>query len=199
MISLIKQIQNHQIGSEEFKEKYLYKTELQEICRKLNLNSSGTKNDLNQKIIRYLNNEKQISTTSTNNKLNSKLTNSTKIIDGVKLNQELRNFMAKHYGLDSFKFSKQMAVTIRTAKLNNNSNITVQTLIDIQDGKTTVNTDKDDVSYQWNQFVKDFCADPINKDIDTKLVMAAKLWKIAKTQKSKKYTRELFEYLSYIK
>ncbi|MFD1418308.1 SAP domain-containing protein [Companilactobacillus keshanensis] len=192
----IKSIQNHQTNVESFTEKYFYKTDLQKICSHLSLNTSGTKNDLNHRIIKYLMYTKQDESGEYHDRtLDSKITYSTKIIDGVKLNQELRDFMSTHYHMATFKFSKEMAVIIRDAKSKNDSSITIQTLIDIHDNKIKVNTDKDNVSYQWNQFVKDFCLDPKNKNIGNKLIVASNLWKIAKNKRKKIYTRELFKYL----
>jgi hypothetical protein len=192
----IKDIKNYHLSQNEFESMYFYKTELQTICRNLNLNTSGTKFDLNQRIIKYLNHDPQTNgPSSQHNGITTDLKLSTKIINGVKLNQQLRNFMANYYGKETFKFSKEMAVTFRETKANNDSSITIQTLIDINDGKVSVNTDKDDASYQWNQFVKDFCADPATKPIQNKLKSAAILWKLVKTKADKRYSHNLLKYL----
>ncbi|MFC6176926.1 SAP domain-containing protein [Companilactobacillus huachuanensis] len=192
----IEQFKNHQITQSDFEKEYFYKTDLQKICRSLKLNTSGTKYDLNQRIIKYLNHETQTSIINTKNKvINSDLTLDSKIIDGVRLNQKLRDFMSKYYRTDSFKFSKEMAVIIRNARTDNNPDITIQSLIDINDGKIKVNTQKDDVSYQWNQFVKDFCADPDTNKFSNKLSTAASLWNIVKSKADKKYSNSLLKYL----
>ncbi len=89
-----------------------------------------------------------------------------------------------------------MAVAIRQAKHQDNTTMTIQTLIDIHDGKVKIDTHEDDRSYQWNQFGKDFCANPINKQRQTKLQDAAKLWKIIRDGDSEKvYRTSLLKYL----
>ncbi len=68
----------------------------------IRFDNSGTKNDLNTRILRYLNNEKQIAVTKYQSKNTIlQLTPSTRIIDGVKLNQNLREFMVKDFCADS--------------------------------------------------------------------------------------------------
>ncbi|MBL3530552.1 hypothetical protein JMJ99_04155 [Companilactobacillus zhachilii] len=192
----IEDIKNYHLSQNEFETMYFYKAELQTICRNLNLNTSGTKFDLNQRIIKYINHEPQSNSLSyQHHAIATDLKLSTQIINGVKLNQQLRTFMADHYGKESFKFSKEMAVTIRETKANNDSSITIQTLIDINDGKLSVNTYKDDASYQWNQFVKDFCADSATESIHNKLKSAAILWKLVKNTADKHYSHELLKYL----
>lgn len=192
----IDDIKNHKLSQNEFEKMYFYKTELQVICRNLKLNSSGTKYDLNQRIIKFINHESQFNNIPPHhNAITTDLKLSTKIIDGVKLNHQLRVFLANYYQQETFKFSKAMAVTFREAKVNNDASITIQTLIDIHDGKISVNTDKDDSSYQWNQFVKDFCADPNTKSINNKLKSAAFLWKLVKSTSDKNYSHRLLKYL----
>ncbi|GEO63367.1 SAP domain-containing protein [Companilactobacillus nantensis] len=193
----IDSIKSRQITQTDFESKYFYKTELQSICRSLDLNTTGTKYDLNKRIINYLNSETQpIIVMKKQHTVSKVLTLDTSIIDGVKLNQTLRDFLAQHYHQEFFKFSKEMAVAIRNAKKTNDSTVTIQTLIDIHDRKLLIDTKKDDVSYQWNQFVKDFCADSATQKFSNKLKSAAILWKIVKNQPDKRYSHQLLKHLS---
>ncbi|GEL15946.1 hypothetical protein [Pediococcus cellicola] len=55
----------------------------------------------------------------------TELTLTTKILDGVKLNAQLRAFLETYYKTPHFKFSKQMAVAIRQAKHQDNTTMTI--------------------------------------------------------------------------
>ncbi|WP_125766726.1 SAP domain-containing protein [Lapidilactobacillus wuchangensis] len=167
----------------QFQNQYYYRTELQQICRELSLPVAGTKAELNQRIINFLSGKVQPkSARVVSNQLQAPLTLTTKVLSGVKLNQSLRQFMAAYYGRSQIKFNKAMAVAIRQVKAEQDESFTVADLLAIYEGRRQVDTSQDDPSYQWNQFLKDYCADPHNQQVANKLAAAAKLWQQIKTQ-----------------
>lgn len=177
------------MSGKEFLSFYNYRSDLQKICREMNLPTSGTKADLNERIVAFLDGKPiQNSVRTTNKTISTPLTLMTRVIDGVKLNADLREFMEKHFQIEKIKFNKSMAVAIRKAKAENDGSIDVQYLCDIYQGTVMIDTSKDDKSYQWNQFLKDFCTDPNNAEIKDKLSVAAEQWQTVKLQSgSKKY------------
>lgn len=50
----------------------------------------------------------------------------------------------------------------------------------------------DNSTYQWNQFLKDFCADESSNNYSNKLNVAAILWKEVRYLKNKKIYSEQF-------
>lgn len=66
----------------------------------------------------------------------------------MKLNQDLRQFMADYYQQAPIKFSKAMAVAIRQANATQDTEFKVADLLAIYEGRQVVDTSYDDHSYQ---------------------------------------------------
>ena len=65
--------------------------------------------------------------------------------------------------------------------------------MDVYYGKKTYAT-YDKSALQWNQFVKDFCADEMTAEFGNRLSAAEALWKIVReSDREKKYSRALLE------
>lgn len=186
---------------EEFKSKYFYKTELVKMCREWGLPTYGTKAELNQYIIRYLSGIAASDIKQKRRPVSGKalsveeITVDTPLVgSGFKFNKAARSFFCNYLGKSKFSFTKSMAVTMRKAEVENDTSVTVGDLIHlVKDGGSIVSPGTpEEATYQWNTFVKDFCADPANQHYVNKLKVAAILWKkVRNSNTSKKYSHGL--------
>lgn len=189
---------NRNSSVEEFKEKYWYKIDLQRICHNLGLPTYGTKYELTQYICQYLSG-KNISEIKPNRKRRKDvnlcakdITLETRILSsGFRLNKEARKFFCKYYNVEKFSFNKAMGIKMREIERTQNGNATVKDLIDAYENTNKFKANEES-TYQWNNFVKDFNADPLSKEYISRMKVAAILWqKIKESSKDKKYSRKL--------
>lgn len=189
-----------ELSVETFKNFYWYKTELVKICKDNHLPTYGTKAELNQYIIQYLNGipQSQIKVVRTNTQTSSlkaeQINSQTKLLaSGFSLNAEARNFFANYFQIDKFSFKKAMAIKMRQVQSEHDDSATVQDLIDAyQNGISTDN--KEEHTYQWNNFVKDFNRDERSKDYSQKMKVAAIIWsKVRDSQMEKVYSPKLID------
>ncbi|NOU75387.1 SAP domain protein [Paenibacillus sp. LMG 31458] len=193
------------LSIQEFERHYWYKQELNDICRKYNISPTGTKAELEEKIKKLLHGDEIIDHRLSNTMIRKKqqlteLSLSTKLIpDGFKFNQKAREFFANYYNKPKFSFTKEMATALREAERHGNTEMTVTYLIKVYEDKNKFES-KEESTYQWNKFVKDF-----NKDSKTKFIkqdrmkIAAQLWKQVRDNPGKKqYSSSLIEeYLNH--
>jgi hypothetical protein len=99
------------ISLNDFKKSYWLKSELQQLCRTLGLSTSGSKIDLSKSIEFFLETgkiaDKNKSSQIKIEKMPTNLTSKTKITQGFKLNQNLRDFFISKLG-DKFHFNECM-------------------------------------------------------------------------------------------
>ncbi|UQS81781.1 SAP domain-containing protein [Bombilactobacillus folatiphilus] len=199
---------NAQLSSQTFSKFYWYKTELQQICRHYALPTYGTKAELTQYIyafldgtppsaihsVRHYRTKIKTALTTEQISLNTKLLHS-----GFALNNEARQFFANYFGVSHFSFRKSMAVKMREVARTNDTNTTVSDLIQALQAPS-INTFTEQ-TYQWNHFVKDFCADPWSQNYKQSLKAAAILWRIVRdSDQPKVYQHELLvRYASSLK
>lgn len=183
---------------EEFSKYYWYQKELSMICKSLNLKNKGTKQELNNIIKEYFNGNyiKNNIIKKTNTTINycDNITIDTPLLScGFSLNKKFREYFSNLTGISPFKFNADMATALRKVKNENNTTFTIKDLLDVYYGNS--NYAKYDKSVcQWNQFLKDFCNDPISLNYSNKLKAASILWKKVKNSSSEKiYTRKLLE------
>lgn len=186
----------------EFNNTYFYKTELQKICKQYQLPTYGTKAELETYIQKYLSGIPASEIIQIRNKvkrtspLNSnQITIKTKLLDSdFSLNKEACQFFADYFNVAEFHFKKTMAVKLREVQKNNDCHATVMDLINALEDNHITQDNADESSYQWNNFVKDFCASPKSKRFNQKLAVAAILWQDAKNQPgSKRYNDNLIQ------
>ena len=85
-----------------------------------------------------------------------------------------------------------MAVIKRQAETDRDMSITVGDLINQclkLNSSNSFSKSKEESTYQWNNFVKDFCKDPDSKLFSNKLKVAAVLWQHVKTSDQPKLYR----------
>lgn len=182
---------------DDFIKHYWYKKDLVAICRYLNSDSSGTKQDLNAHIQEYFkgNQVKQLKVSKSSKRVAVlTLTPSTSLLDcEFAFNQRFRDYFSTQTGIKPFKFTADMAAAWRQVKKEENQDFTLQDMLDVYYQKP--NTIRyDHAACEWNQFVKDFCADKKSQQFSNRLKVAAVLWGIVKNSTQDKiYRTELVE------
>ena len=173
------------LTSAEFKEYYFLKEELKEFCRNEGLKVSGSKNQLEMRIIYYLDTGKSLDE-SKNKKNKDNLTNINKTtfskeitLDSIlgedfKCSEDKREFFEKEIG-KRFKFKVKFQKWLKS-----NPDKTYQDAInayyDIQNSKDKTKIDK---QFQCNQYIRDFFEDNKGKTLND----AIKCWNYKKSQK----------------
>ncbi|MGO5579849.1 SAP domain-containing protein [Streptococcus constellatus] len=191
---------------QEFSHYYWYRTELADICKQLGLEYSGIKTELEEEIKQYFagNVVQKKVPLKTKKKQGIELTLDTPLLScGFAFNTRFREFFAQQTGVSSFKFTADMAAAWRKVKAEKDVEFTLRDMLAIYQGQSTY-AKYDNTSCQWNQFVKDFCADKNNAAFQQKLKVAAILWqkvkhstapKVYHQQLVKNYWDDIFMYL----
>ena len=191
---------------QEFSHYYWYRTELADICKQLGLEYSGIKTELEEEIKQYFagNVVQKKVPLKTKKKQGIELTLDTPLLScGFAFNTRFREFFAQQTGVSSFKFTADMAAAWRKVKAEKDVEFTLRDMLAIYQGQSTY-AKYDNTSCQWNQFVKDFCADTSNASFQPKLKVAAILWqkvkhstapKVYHQQLVKNYWDDIFMYL----
>lgn len=179
---------------QEFSHYYWYRTELADICKQLGLEYSGIKTELEEEIKQYFagNVVQKKVPLKTKKKQGIELTLDTPLLScGFAFNSRFREFFAQQTGVSSFKFTADMAAAWRKVKAEKDVEFTLRDMLAIYQGQSTY-AKYDNTSCQWNQFVKDFCADKNNAAFQQKLKVAAILWqKVKHSTASKVYHQQL--------
>ncbi len=178
---------------EEFSRYYWYREELSQICRQLGIAHSGTKQELNHNIEAYFSGyripEKKV---RPHKPTVDTLTLNTPLLDcGFSFNAKFREFFSTQTGVENFKFTADMAAAWRKVKLEQNHIFTLQDMLDICNHKSDY-AKYDHSTCEWNQFLKDFCADERNSHLQNKLQAASVLWnEVRNTSLPKVYSHDL--------
>lgn len=176
------------LDSQTFKEYYYLKEELVDFCRKNNLQATGGKAELTERIAEFLETGKVIFTTQNNTKTNipDVITLNTKIESNFVCSEKHRAFYQKQIG-NSFSFN-----VLFQKWLKNNSGKTYQESIvayyqilkDKKERKTATTIDK---QFEYNTYIRDFFKDNKNKSLE----QAITCWKYKKSIKGhNRYERE---------
>ena len=112
---------------------------------------------------------------------------------GFSFNSKFREYFSVVTGVLPFKFTADMATAWRKVKRQNDLSFTIQDMLKVYYGKSDY-AKYDNSVCQWNQLLKDFCADEISCNYSNKIQVAAILWKEVRDSKNKKvYSRELIK------
>ena len=178
---------------EEFNKYYWYREELSQICKSLGLEYRCTKKELNYIIEQYFKGNKVEKYLSKGKKSQSEdITLETPLLNcGFSFNQKFRDYFSAVTGVSPFKFNADMATAWRKVKSDNDKEFTIQDMIKIYYGESDY-AKYDNSTCQWNQFLKDFCADEHSNNYSNKLKVAAILWKEVRNSKNEKiYSKQL--------
>ena len=182
------------LKSEDFKEFYFLKEELKDFCKREGLKVSGSKNQLEERIIYYLDTGKSLdkckasgnkyNSNSNNlqlNKSNLKKENSSDKItldsvlgENFKCSENKREFFEKEIG-KGFKFKVKFQKWLKSNP-DKTYKDAIYAYYDIQNSNEKTPIDK---QFQYNQYIRDFFED----NDDKKLEEAIKCWKYKKSLK----------------
>ena len=178
---------------DQFNKYYWYREEISQICKSLGLEYRGTKQELNHIIEEYFKGnlikksprkkvKKQVDTISLYSPL---------LECGFSFNAKFREYFVAVTGISPFKFTADMATAWRKVKSEKDGNFTIQDLLKVYYGQSDY-AKYDHAVCQWNQFLKDFCADENSGHYSNKLKVAAILWKeVRDSDKEKIYSDNL--------
>ena len=187
---------------DEFNKYYWYRDELSQICRSLGLEYRGTKQELNDIIEQYFKgNLIKKPSVKRNKKRVEVVTLDTPLLEcRFAFNAHFREYFSTLTGVSPFKFTADMATAWRKVKREHDLSFTIQDMLKVYYG------DSDYAKYdhsvcQWNQFLKDFCADENSRNYSNKLKVASILWKEVRNSSNEKvYSKNLMnEYADKIK
>ena len=184
---------------DEFNKYYWYREELSQICKSLGLEYRCTKKELNYIIEQYFMGNKVEKYLSKGKKSQTEvITLETPLLYcDFSFNQKFRDYFSAVTGVSPFKFNADMATAWRKVKSDNDKEFTIQDMIKIYYGESDY-AKYDNSTCQWNQFLKDFCADEYSNNYSNKLKVAAILWKEVRDSKNKKiYSQGLLKEYSY--
>ena len=175
------------LKSAEFKEYYFLKEELKDFCKKEGLKVSGSKNQLEERIIYYLDTGKSLDNSrSIENKNNYSKSNSNKAttyeeitLDSIlgenfKCSEDKREFFEKEIG-KGFKFKVKFQKWLK-ANPDKTYQDAINAYYELQNSKEKTKIDK---QFQYNQYIRDFFDDNDDKTLND----AIKCWKYKKSIK----------------
>ena len=181
------------ISFDEFNKYYWYREEISQICKSLGLEYRGTKQELNHIIEQYFKgNLIKKSSIKTTKKQVENITLDTPLLEcGFSFNAKFREYFSTLTGISPFKFTADMATAWRKVKSEKNIKFTIEDLLKVYYGKSDY-AKYDNSVCQWNQFLKDFCADENSRNYSNKLKVASILWKeVRNSEKEKIYSKNL--------
>ena len=178
---------------EQFNKYYWYREEISQICKSLGLEYRGTKQELNHIIEAYF--KGNLIKKSPRKKVKKQVENislySPLLECGFSFNAKFREYFVAVTGISPFKFTADMATAWRKVKSEKDGNFTIQDLLKVYYGQSDY-AKYDHAVCQWNQFLKDFCADKHSGRYSNKLKVAAILWKeVRDSDKEKIYSDNL--------
>ena len=178
---------------EQFNKYYWYREEMSQICKSLGLEYRGTKQELNHIIEAYF--KGHLIKKSPRKKVKKQVENisldSPLLECGFSFNAKFREYFAAVTEISPFKFTADMATAWRKVKSEKDGNFTIQDLLKVYYGQSDY-AKYDHSVCQWNQFLKDFCADKNSGHYSNKLKVAAIIWKeVRDSDKEKRYSDNL--------
>ena len=184
---------------DEFNKYYWYREEISQICKSLGLEYRGTKQELNHIIEQYFKGNliKKSSIKNTKKQVEN-ITLDTPLLEcGFSFNAKFREYFSALTGISPFKFTADMATAWRKVKSEKNIKFTIEDLLKVYYGKSDY-AKYDNSVCQWNQFLKDFCADENSRNYSNKLKVASILWKeVRNSEKEKIYSKNLLTEYAY--
>lgn len=162
---------------EEFNDYYFLKEELKDFCRKEGLRVSGSKQDLEKRIVHYLATGEELKEVKVKNFSKnsvSEITLDSKLGENFKCGEDKRAFFEREIG-KGFKFKVKFQKWLK-ANPDKTYADAVEAYYEIQNSGEKTKIDK---QFQYNQYIRDFFEDNDDKSLDD----AIKCWKYKKSIK----------------
>ena len=179
------------LNPDEFKEYYFLKEDLKDFCRSEGLKVSGSKQDLEKRIVYYLSTGKPLKeipakSVSCNGSIELKL--DSKLGENFKCSEDKRVFFEKHIG-KGFKFKVKFQKWLKSNP-DKTYREAIEAYCEIQNSKEKTEIGK---QFQYNQYIRDFFEDNDDRSLDD----AIKCWKYKKGLKGhNRYEKSDLEILS---
>ena len=162
---------------EEFSQYYFLKEELKDFCRLEGLKVSGSKGDLENRIVHYLSTGEKLNEPAIKQHSNESLSEialDTKLGENFKCSEDKRAFFEKEIGKGfKFKVSFQKWLKANPDKTYGDAIVAYH---EIQNSKEKSKIGK---QFQYNQYIRDFFEDNEDKSLDD----AIKCWNYKKSIK----------------
>ena len=166
------------LKSEDFKEYYFLKEELKEFCRANGLKVNGSKSELEERIIHYLDTGKSLEPQKVKiapkNSSHEMISLESRIGENFKCSEDKRKFFEKEIG-KGFKFKVKFQKWLK-ANPNKTYEDAINAYFEIQNSNEKTKIDK---QFQYNQYIRDFFED----NDDKTLKEAIECWKYKKSLK----------------
>ncbi len=162
---------------EEFKNYYFLKEELKDFCRKEGLKVSGSKQDLENRIIHYLATGEELEekiTRKHSNELPSNITLDSQLGENFKCSEDKREFFENVIGR-GFKFKVKFQKWLK-ANPDKTYRDAIAAYYELQNSNEKTEIGK---QFQYNQYIRDFFEDNKDKSLDD----AIKCWNYKKSIK----------------
>jgi hypothetical protein len=175
---------------EEFQEYYFLKEELKEFCRSEGLKVSGSKDDLEKRIIHYLSTGEELKESSVRKcsaETSKEITLDSRLGENFRCSEDKREFFECHIG-KGFKFKVKFQKWLK-ANPDKTYRDAIDAYYEIQNSG-----EKSEIGrqFQYNQYIRDFFEDNEDKSLDD----AIRCWKYKKSIKGhNRYERSDLEAL----
>ena len=168
---------NRNLKPDEFKDYYFLKEELKDFCRSEGLKVSGSKQDLENRIIHYLSTGEELVEDSIKkypNETLSEISLDSKLGENFKCSEDKREFFEKEIG-KGFKFKVKFQKWLK-ANPDKTYRDAIAVYYEIQNSKEKTKIGK---QFQYNQYIRDFFENNADKSLDD----AIKRWNYKKSLK----------------
>ena len=165
------------LSPDEFKEYYFLKEDLKDFCRSEGLKVSGSKGELENRIVHYLSTGEKLVETSTKHSSNenvSEISLDSPLGENFKCSEDKRRFFENKIG-KGFKFKVKFQKWLK-ANPNKTYGDAIEAFYEIQNSKEKTDIGK---QFQYNQYIRDFFENNNDKSLDD----AIKCWKYKKSLK----------------
>ena len=162
---------------EEFKDYYFLKEELKDFCRSEGLKVSGSKQDLENRIIHYLSTGEELvedSIKHSSNEVPSEISLDSKLGENFKCSEDKREFFERKIG-KGFKFKVKFQKWLKSNP-DKTYGDAIAAYYEIQNSKEKTKIGK---QFQYNQYIRDFFENNADKSLDD----AIKCWNYKKSLK----------------
>lgn len=160
---------------EAFCDHYYLKEELIEFCRNTGLSTSGSKSDINERIIHYLRTGEALPPVVRKNTADppAVLSRGSKIEENVRCSEKHRAFFKEHIG-EGFKFNVEFMEWLRS----NAGRTYDEAIVEYGEILERKKTNKTTIGkqFEYNTYIRDFFSDNRSADLDDAIVC----WKYKK-------------------
>lgn len=178
------------LSPDEFQQYYFLKEELKDFCRTEGLKVSGSKGDLENRIVHYLSTGEELKEPSVKQNSTQTLAEislDSKLGENFKCSEDKREFFEKEIG-NGFKFKVKFQKWLKSNP-NKTYREAINAYFEIQNSNEKTEIGK---QFQYNQYIRDFFEDNEGKSLDD----AIRCWKYKKSLKGhNKYEKSDLEAL----